>query len=77
MYSFTTAFSFVLVAVVIGVQAETHTVHFQNKYALLGVVVLVPMLIQKTNFRLAVALERSVLGLKVQTRRLILLYSRL
>ncbi|KJA28797.1 hypothetical protein HYPSUDRAFT_619789 [Hypholoma sublateritium FD-334 SS-4] len=30
MYSFTKAFSFVLVAAAIGVQAETHTVHFQN-----------------------------------------------
>ncbi len=37
MYSFTKAFSFVLVAAAIGVQAETHTVHFQNKYVLLSV----------------------------------------
>lgn len=59
MYSLKKAFSFVLAVAAIGVQAESHTVHFQNKYALLDVE-LTPMLTQKTKFCLAVALERFV-----------------
>ena len=72
MYSLTKAFSFVLVAAAIGVQAETHTVHFTNKYALPDV----EMLIQETNLRLAVALELLVSLPQIQNKRLILLYSR-
>ena len=34
MFSFSSVFSLVLVAAAIGVQAETHTVHFTNKCVL-------------------------------------------